>query len=98
MILVSEHTRRMIEMQSRFSGIDLGMNIQEEKTLIINDKNPIIQKIASLENNDENKEKIDLICSQIIDLALLSNKELKPEELEEFIQRTNKLMGIVISL
>ena len=98
MILVSEHTRRMIEMQSRFSGMDLGMNLQEEKTLIINEKNPIIQKIASLDNNDENKEKIDLICSQIIDLALLSNKELKPEELEEFIQRTNKLMGIVISL
>ena len=98
MILVSEHTRRMIEMQSRFSGMDLGMNLQEEKTLIINEKNPIIQKIASLENNDENKEKIDLICSQIIDLALLSNKELKPEELEEFIQRTNKLMEIIISL
>ena len=98
MILVSEHTRRMIEMQSRFSGMDLGMNLQEEKTLIINEKNSIIQKIASLENNDENKEKIDLICSQIIDLALLSNKELKPEELEEFIQRTNKLMEIIISL
>ncbi|MDU4935379.1 MAG: molecular chaperone HtpG [Peptostreptococcaceae bacterium] len=98
MILVSEHTRRMMEMQSRFAGMDLGMNLQEEKTLVINEKNPIIQKILSLKDNEEKKENIDLICNQIIDLALLSNKELKPEELESFIQRSNKLMGIVISL
>lgn len=98
MILVPEHTRRMMEMQSRFAGMDLGMNLQEEKTLVINEKNPIIQKILSLKDNEEKKENIDLICNQIIDLALLSNKELKPEELESFIQRSNKLMGIVISL
>ena len=98
MILVSEHTRRMMEMQSRFSGMDLGMGLQEEKTLVINEKNPIIQKILSLKDNKEKKENINLICNQIIDLALLSNKELKPEELEEFIQRRNKLMGMVNSL
>lgn len=98
MILVSEHTRRMMEMQSRFAGMDLGMNLQEEKTLVINEKNPIIQKILSLKDNEEKKENIDLICNQIIDLALLSNRELKPEELESFIQRSNKLMGMVISL
>ena len=98
MILVSEHTRRIMEMQSRFAGMDLGMNLQEEKTLVINEKNPIIQKILSLKDNEEKKENIDLICNQIIDLALLSNKELKPEELESFIQRSNKLMGMVISL
>ncbi len=98
MILVSEHTRRMMEMQSRFASMDLGMNLQEEKTLVINEKNPIIQKILSLKDNEEKKENIDLICNQIIDLALLSNKELKPEELESFIQRSNKLMGMVISL
>ena len=98
MILVSEHTRRMMEMQSRFAGMNLGMNLQEEKTLVINEKNPIIQKILSLKDNEEKKENIDLICNQIIDLALLSNKELKPEELESFIQRSNKLMGMVISL
>ncbi|WP_207734772.1 MULTISPECIES: molecular chaperone HtpG [unclassified Romboutsia] len=97
-VLVSEHTRRMMEMQSRFVGMDLGMNLQEEKTLVINEKNPIIQKILSLKGNEDKKESIDLICNQIIDLALLSNKELKPEELEEFIQRSNKLMSIVISL
>ena len=51
-----------------------------------------------LKDNEEKKENIDLICNQIIDLALLSNKELKPEELESFIQRSNKLMGMVISL
>ena len=98
MVLVSEHTRRMMEMQSRFVGMDLGMSLEEEKTLVINEKNPIIQKIVSLKDNEDKKEIIDLICNQVIDLALLSNKELKPEELESFIHRSNKLMSMVISL
>ena len=47
----------MMEMQSRFAGMDLGMNLQEEKTLVINEKNPIIQKILSLKDNEEKERK-----------------------------------------
>ena len=97
-ILISEHTRRMKEMQSRFAGMDLGMNFNEEKKLVINENNTMIQKLLSLRDSEDKKEKIDLICKQIIDLALLSNKELDPEELEGFIQRSNKLMSMIISL
>lgn len=97
-ILISEQTRRMMEMQSRFAGMDLGMNFSEEKKLVINENNTMIQKLLSLRDNEDKKEKIDLICKQIIDLALLSNKELDPEELEGFIQRSNKLMSMIISL
>ncbi|MGL4911867.1 MAG: molecular chaperone HtpG, partial [Romboutsia sp.] len=96
--LVSEHSRRMMEMQSNFGGMNLGMSFDEEKTLIINDKNPIIQKILSIKSNEEKDDKVELICNQIVDLALLSNKELKPEELELFVKRSNKLMSMVISL
>ncbi|MGL5695096.1 MAG: molecular chaperone HtpG [Peptostreptococcaceae bacterium] len=97
-ILVSEHSRRMMEMQSNFGGMNLGMSFDEEKTLIINDKNPIIQKILSIESNEGKDDKVELICNQVVDLALLSNKELKPEELELFVKRSNKLMSMVISL
>ncbi|HFL3752530.1 TPA: molecular chaperone HtpG [Clostridioides difficile] len=98
MVLVSEQSIRMAEMQSRFAGMDLGMNFEEEKTLVINENSPIIKKLVSLKDDEEKKDKITLICNQIADLALLSNKELKPDELDSFVQRSNKLMSLFIEL
>ena len=93
-ILVSEESRRMMEMQSRFAGLDL----KEEKTLVINDKNPLIKKVLSLKDDETKKEAVDVICNQIVDLALLANKELSADELDLFIKRSNELMSRVISL
>ncbi|GAA3653587.1 molecular chaperone HtpG [Asaccharospora irregularis] len=97
-ILVSEHSRRMAEMKSQFAGMDLGMEFNEEKTLVINDKNPIIQKILSMKDDESKKDKLSLICNQVVDLALLSNKELSSEELDLFIKRSNELMNMIISV
>ena len=42
MILVSEYSRRMSEMQSQFGGKGMAMNFPSEKTLVINDNNKLI--------------------------------------------------------
>ena len=97
-ILVSEESRRMMEMQSRFAGLDYGFDLKEEKTLVINDKNPLIKKVLSLKDDETKKEAVDVICNQIVDLALLANKELSADELDLFIKRSNELMSRVISL
>ena len=97
-ILISEESRRMIEMQSRFAGLDYGFDLKEEKTLVINDRNPLIKKVLSLRDDETKKEAVDVICNQIVDLALLANKELGAEELDLFIKRSNELMSKVISL
>ncbi|MEW9078714.1 molecular chaperone HtpG [Terrisporobacter glycolicus] len=98
MILVSEESRRMMEMQSRFAGMNFGMDLKEEKTLVINKSNPLVKKLVSLKDNEDKKEEIDVICNQIVDLALLANKELNAEELDLFIKRSNSLMSKVIAL
>ena len=69
----------------------------EERTLVINNNNPIIKKLANVNLEDKN-EKTSLICSYILDLALLSNKELTSEEMDSFIDRSNKLLNMVIDL
>ena len=97
-ILVSEESRRLMEMQSRFAGLDYGFDLKEEKTLVINDKNPLIKKVLSLKDDETKKEAVDVICNQIVDLALLANKELSADELDLFIKRSNELMSRVISL
>ncbi len=98
MILVSEESRRMLEMQSRFAGMSFGMDLKEEKTLVINKNNILVKKLISFKENEDKKESINEICNQIADLALLANKELNANELDLFIKRSNSLMSKVITL
>lgn len=97
-ILISEQSRRMSEMRSQFAGMNFGMSFEEEKTLVINNNSSIVKKLVSLKDDETKKEKVSLICNQIVDIALLSNKELDSKELDEFIKRNNQLMSMVISL
>ena len=92
MILVSEYSRRMAEMQKQFGGGIPGMSMPEERTLVINEKNPIVKKIIDLSSDEANKDKVEKICKQVVDLALISTKSLGGDELGEFIKRSNDLM------
>ena len=97
-ILISEQSRRMAEMRSQFAGMNFGMSFEEEKTLVINNNSSIVKKLVLLKDDETKKDKVSLICNQIVDIALLSNKELDSKELDEFIKRNNQLMSMVISL
>ena len=97
-ILISEQSRRMAEMRSQFAGMDFGMSFEEEKTLVINNNSSIVKKLVSLKDDESKKEQVSLICNQIVDIALLSNKELDSKQLDEFIKRNNQLMSMVISI
>ncbi|EOR20676.1 heat shock protein 90 [Clostridium sartagoforme AAU1] len=55
-ILVSEQSRRMLEMSKMFGGMEMPNMFVEEKTLVINNNNSIIKKLASLDY--ENKKMI----------------------------------------
>ena len=96
-ILVSEQSRRMMEMSKMFGGMDMGNMFNEEKTLVLNKNNAIIKKLISEDVNNK-EEKVNLICNYILDLALLSNKELTSEEMNEFLNRSNELINMAISL
>lgn len=97
-ILISEQSRRMVEMKSQFAGMNFGMDFEEEKTLVINNNSSIIKNLVTLKDDESKKKQVELICNQIVDIALLSNKELSPSELDEFIKRNNKLMEHLISI
>lgn len=96
-ILVSEQSRRMSEMSKMFGGMDMPDMFKEERTLVVNNNNPIIKKLSSIDIEGK-EEKVNLICNYIFDLALLSNKELTPEEMDNFINRSNKLLNMLIEL
>lgn len=97
MILVSEQSRRMAEMSKMFGGMDMPNMFNEEKTLVVNNNNSIIKKLSQI-NLEENKDKVELMCNYIVDIALLSNKELSPEEMDNFINRSNKILSLAMEL
>ncbi len=98
MVLTSEYSRRMAEMQKQFGGSMMGMDFPQERNLVINDKNPIIKKLISIGDDESKKEKRDIIINQIVDLALIGNNDLNADALDVFIKRTNELMNMILDL
>lgn len=93
MILISESSRRMKEMQSMFAGQDMGNMFKEEKTLVLNKNNDMVKKIITMSEDESKKEDIELLCNHVLDIALIANNELKPDEMTEFIKRSNLIIG-----
>ncbi|MBN1039575.1 molecular chaperone HtpG [Clostridium botulinum] len=99
MILISEHSRRMAEMSKMYAAMNMPAGMfDEEKTLVVNNNNTIVKKIKSLYEEDSKKEDVKFICEHIFDLAKIANKELSPEDMDEFIKRNNELLGKVLSI
>ncbi|HPF29693.1 MAG TPA: molecular chaperone HtpG, partial [Lachnospiraceae bacterium] len=90
MITISEESRRMQDMMKMYSmpGMDLGMYGKEGQTLVLNANNKLVQKILSEKEGD----RIQMLCEQLYDLALIQNAPLAPEAMTKFVARTNKIM------
>nr|WP_314278960.1 molecular chaperone HtpG [uncultured Peptostreptococcus sp.] len=98
MVAVDEQSIRMSHMKNQFEAMGLsGMNFDEQEILLINRESSIIKKLLNLSDNPDNKDLVDLVCQQVSDLAILANKDLKPDQLNLYIERTNKLMSLLIS-
>ena len=89
MMTVSEESRRMQEMMKMYNmyGMDPSM-FGGQETLILNANNKLVQYV--LENGDT--ENTNVICEQIYDLAVLSHRQLTPEEMTKFVTRSNDIM------
>lgn len=88
--LQDEQGRRFAEM-SKLYGQSFG--IQEQKTLVLNAKNPAIKALYTKNDDDETTQ---LICKQIFDLSSMATRPLEDVELKEFLSRSNKLLSMLI--
>ena len=64
------------------------MDLGGETTLILNANHPLVQYVVEHKEG----EKTGLICHQLYDLAMLAHKPLNPEEMTEFVKRSNEIM------
>ncbi len=93
MILLPEESRRMQDMSKMYGmfGMDSAM-MPTNESLLLNKKNKLVKYI--LDHKDE--ENTDIFCQQIYDLAMISHKQLEPEAMTKFIERSNKILEKLI--
>ncbi len=95
-ILLSEQSRRMQDLSRFFSGEDASKMFPTEETLVINKNNNLIQKLIILKDLEEKKSDVLLICQQIYDLAMMGHKQLEPDDMTKFIERSNMILEKII--
>ena len=92
MVTLSEESRRMQDMMKMYgmAGMDPSM-FGSNVTLVLNANNALVKYV--LDNKEG--ENTNMICEQLYDLALISHKQLSPEEMTKFIERSNKIMMLI---
>jgi len=93
MILLSEQSRRMQEMSRMFGGMDMGHMFPREETLVLNRKNSLIQSVLGLMDKEDKKDDVKLICEHVYDLAMMSHRQLEPEAMTRFLERSNRILS-----
>ena len=89
MITLSEESRRMQEMMKMYNmyGMDPSM-FGTNATLILNANHPLVEYVVAHKDG----ENTEMFCHQLYDLAMLAHKPLSPEEMTEFVKRSNEIM------
>ena len=89
MITLSEESRRMQEMMKMYgmSGMDPSM-FGTNATLILNANHPLVEYVVAHKDG----ENTEMFCHQLYDRAMLAHKPLSPEEMTEFVKRSNEIM------
>ena len=89
MITLSEESRRMQDMMKMYNmyGMDPSMFAGQE-TLILNENHPLVKFVAE----NQESENVPVICEQLYDLAMMSHKQLSPEEMTRFVKRSNDIL------
>ena len=89
MMTVTEESRRMQEMMKMYNmyGMDSSM-FGGQETLVLNLNNKLVQYVLANKDGDLTK----LVCEQLYDLAVITHRQLTPEEMTKFVARSNEIM------
>lgn len=95
MMTLSEDSRRMQEMMKMYNmyGMDPNM-FGGDETLVLNANHPLVQFVVE----HQDSQKVPIICEQLYDLAMLSHKQLSPEEMTRFVNRSNEIMMMLTDM
>ena len=73
-----------------FDGMDPNM-FGGQEVLVLNANHPLVRFIAE----NQGSEYVPVICEQLYDLAMMSHKQLSPEEMTKFVKRSNDILMVL---
>ena len=79
----------MMKMYNMY-GMDPNM-FGGQEVLVLNANHPLVRFIAE----NQGSEYVPVICEQLYDLAMMSHKQLSPEEMTKFVQRSNEILLMI---
>jgi molecular chaperone HtpG len=91
-VVIDENQRRMRDYLLQLDpkeGMDK-MKLMRDHTFVVNTNNPLMAAIQKLDKVDADLTK-DLV-QQAYELSLLSQREMDPKDLNEFVQRNNRVL------
>lgn len=92
-VILPEYSRRFEEM-SKFYGNAFGAGtLPKDHTLIVNVNNGIINSLAKMAEDESKADDVKVICQHVFDLAMMSHKQLEPEAMTRFIERSNMILS-----
>ena len=90
MAIEDEQMRRFKEMSRFYGG---GFAMPSAASLVLNRRSPVIAALNAREPDEDART----ICRQIYDLAELARQPLEAEAMGKFIERSNKLLGMMMA-
>ena len=92
MITLSEEAHRMQEMMKMYGISESDMSMYgSDATLILNANHPLVQFIVE----HKRAKAVPVICQQLYDLAMLTHRQLSPDEMTAFVRRSNDIMMLL---
>ncbi len=91
-MMIDEQSRRMRE----FMAMSSNNPFEGKKTLVVNTNNKLMETIEAL--HGKSPELAHNLLRQVYDQALLSQRELKPEDLDAYLSRSNQVLEEIANL
>ena len=93
MVTLSEESRRMQDMMKMYGmmGMDPAM-FGTNLTLVLNANHKLVQYLM----DNMESEHAAMFCEQLYDLAVLQHEQLSPEAMAKFVERSNKVMMMLV--
>lgn len=94
-VIFDEQSRRMRDVLSLNDQV-FSQTFEPKKTLIVNTNHKLIQSLYQLEQNHPNLAQV--VAHHLYELSLLSQKEMKPETISQFVHRSTEVIEQLLSV
>lgn len=93
-LVIDEEMRRLKETMA-LSKQTMPLDFPAKKTFVVNTNNPLIQSINTLQHTQPDLAK--QMVHHLLDLSLLSQRQLEPDALAPFIERSTSLLETLLT-